>query len=114
MQPTDLTKFTEQAWDAIIKSQDVAKRSFNQHLDVEHVAIALLEQQDLAPKILARVGVDVEALTRKLQEFTKQQPKLSREVVDLYLGRGLDFSREIYAHYLKVIVRNFTRQCNKK
>jgi ATP-dependent Clp protease ATP-binding subunit ClpB len=90
MQPTDLTKFTEQAWDAIIKSQDVAKRSFNQHLDVEHVAIALLEQQDLAPKILARVGVDVEALTRKLQEFTKQQPKLSREVVDLYLGRGLD------------------------
>jgi ATP-dependent Clp protease ATP-binding subunit ClpB len=89
MQPTDPTKFTDQAWDAIIKSQDVARRSFNQQLEVEHVAIALLEQQDLAPKILTRVGVDVEKFTRQLQEFTTRQPRLDR-VVDLYLGRGLD------------------------
>ncbi len=89
MQLTDLTKFTDQAWDAITKSQEVARRSSNQNLEVEHVAIALLEQQDLAPKILARVGVDVEVLTRKLQEFTDKQPKLDR-VVDLYLGKGLD------------------------
>jgi ATP-dependent Clp protease ATP-binding subunit ClpB len=89
MQPTDPTKFTDQAWDAIIKSQDVARRSFNQQLEVEHVAIALLEQQDAAPKILTRVGVDVEKLTRQLQEFTTRQPRLDR-VVDLYLGRGLD------------------------
>jgi ATP-dependent Clp protease ATP-binding subunit ClpB len=89
MQPTDPTKFTDQAWDAIIKSQDVARRSFNQQLEVEHVAIALLEQQDVAPKILARVGVDVETLTRQLQDFTNRQPRLDK-VVDLYLGRGLD------------------------
>jgi ATP-dependent Clp protease ATP-binding subunit ClpB len=89
MQLTDLTKFTDQAWDAITKSQEVARRSSNQNLEVEHVAIALLEQQDLAPKILARVGVDVEVLLRKLQEFTDKQPKLDR-VVDLYLGKGLD------------------------
>jgi ATP-dependent Clp protease ATP-binding subunit ClpB len=89
MQPTDPTKFTEQAWDAIIKSQDVARRSANQQLEVEHVAIALMEQQDLAPKILARVGVDAETFVRQLQEFTNRQPKLDR-VVDLYLGRGLD------------------------
>jgi ATP-dependent Clp protease ATP-binding subunit ClpB len=89
MQPTDPTKFTDRAWDAIIKSQDVARRSSNQQLEVEHVAIAMLEQQDLAPKILARVGVDVEKFTRQLQEFTTRQPRLDR-VVDLYLGRGLD------------------------
>jgi ATP-dependent Clp protease ATP-binding subunit ClpB len=89
MQPTDPTKFTEPAWDAIVKSQDVARRFFNQQLEVEHVAIALLEQQDAVPKILARVGVDVEKLTRQLQEFTTRQPRLDR-VVDLYLGRNLD------------------------
>jgi ATP-dependent Clp protease ATP-binding subunit ClpB len=89
MQLTDLTKFTDQAWDAITKSQEVARRSSNQNLEVEHVAIALLEQQDLASKILVRVGVDVEVLMRKLQEFTDKQPKLDR-VVDLYLGKGLD------------------------
>ncbi len=89
MQPTDPTKFTDRAWDAIIKSQDVARRSFNQQLEVEHVAIAALEQQDWATKILNRVGVDVEKLTRQLQEFTTRQPRLDR-VIDLYLGRGLD------------------------
>ncbi len=89
MQPTDPTKFTEPAWDAIIKSQDVARRSSNQQLEVEHVAIAMLEQQDVAPKILARLGVDVEILMRQLQEFTSRQPRLDK-VVDLYLGRGLD------------------------
>ena len=89
MQPTDPTKFTDRAWDAIIKSQDVARRSSNQNLEVEHVAISLLEQQDLASKILARVGVDAEQLARQLQDFTSRQPRLDR-VVDLYLGRGLD------------------------
>ncbi len=89
MQPTDPSKFTLQAWDAITKSQDVARRFFNQQLEVEHVAISLLEQQDLAPRILARVGVDPEKFARQLQEFTTRQPKLNR-VEDLYLGRGLD------------------------
>jgi ATP-dependent Clp protease ATP-binding subunit ClpB len=89
MQPTDPTKFTEQAWDAIIKSQEVARRSLNQQLEVEHVAIALIEQQDLASKILTRVGVDPEKLTRQLEEFASRQPRLN-QIVDLYLGRGLD------------------------
>ena len=89
MQPTDPTKFNEQAWDAIVKSQDVARRSFNQNLEVEHVAIALLEHKDVAAKILTRVGVDVKELARQLQEFANRQPRIDR-VVDLYLGRGLD------------------------
>jgi ATP-dependent Clp protease ATP-binding subunit ClpB len=89
MQPTDPNKFTDQAWDAIIKAQDVARRSFNQQLEVEHVAIALLEQQDLASKILVLAGVDVEKLARGLQDFTARQPTLAK-IVDLYLGRGLD------------------------
>jgi ATP-dependent Clp protease ATP-binding subunit ClpB len=89
MQPTDPTKFTDQAWDAIIKSQEVARRSLNQQLEVEHVAIAMLEQEDLATKIFGRVGVDVEKLARQLQEFANRQPRLN-QVVDLYLGRGLD------------------------
>ena len=89
MQPTDPNKFTDQAWDAIIKSQEVARRSLNQQLEVEHVAIAMIEQEDLATKILNRVGVDVDKLTRQLQDFTTRQPRLN-QVVDLYLGRGLD------------------------
>ncbi|CCI04207.1 hypothetical protein myaer87_02870 [Microcystis aeruginosa NIES-87] len=37
MQPTDSNKFTEQAGDSIVKSQEVARRFKNQNLEVEHV-----------------------------------------------------------------------------
>ena len=52
MQPTDSSKFTEQAWDGIVKSQEIAKQFQNQNLEVEHVILALLEQEGLAHTIL--------------------------------------------------------------
>ena len=47
MQPTDQTKFTEQAWDAIVKSQEVARRFKNQNLEVEHLIFALIQAKGL-------------------------------------------------------------------
>lgn len=47
MQPTDPNKFTDKAWEAIVQSQDVARRFQQQQLEVEHLAIALLEQRGL-------------------------------------------------------------------
>jgi ATP-dependent Clp protease ATP-binding subunit ClpB len=90
MQPTDPAKFTEKAWEAIIKSQDVARRFKNQQLEVEHLTIALLEEQEgLTNRILSRVNVDIQALKSQLEAFCQRQPKVA--VVDqLYLGRGLD------------------------
>jgi len=89
MQPTDSSKFTDKAWEAIVKSQDVARRFKNQQLEVEHVAIALLEQEGLASQILSRVTVDVPRFKQQLEAFASRQPKV--QLVDqLYLGRGLD------------------------
>ena len=89
MQPTDSSKFTDKAWEAIVKSQDVARRFKNQQLEVEHVAIALLEQEGLASQILSRVTVDVPRFKQQLEAFASRQPKV--QIVDqLYLGRGLD------------------------
>ncbi|HEY9846986.1 MAG TPA: Clp protease N-terminal domain-containing protein, partial [Candidatus Caenarcaniphilales bacterium] len=90
MQPTDPTKFTEKGWEAIVKSQDVAHRFKNQQLEVEHLAIALWEQEKgLARDILSRAEVDPALVLKKLEEFTKRQPKVS-DVRQLYLGRSLD------------------------
>ena len=50
MQPTDPSKFTEQAWDAIVKSQEVARRYRNQNLEVEHLLLSLLEQESKSNK----------------------------------------------------------------
>lgn len=89
MQPTDPSKFTEQAWDAIVKSQDVAKRYQNQQLEVEHLIIALLEQQGTANKILSRAGIEPEPLMQQVDAFVKRQPKVG-SIEHLYLGQGLE------------------------
>jgi ATP-dependent Clp protease ATP-binding subunit ClpB len=89
MQPTDPSKFTETAWKAIAQSQDVARRFKNQNLEVEHVAIALLEQEGLASQILTRITVDVTRFGQQLEAFASRQPKVG-SVEQLYLGRGLD------------------------
>jgi ATP-dependent Clp protease ATP-binding subunit ClpB len=90
MQPTDQNKFTEQAWDAIVKSQDVARRFKNQTLEVEHVVLALLEQEKgLAGRIFDRANIDIPRLQQQLETFASRQPKISA-AEQLYLGRGLD------------------------
>jgi ATP-dependent Clp protease ATP-binding subunit ClpB len=90
MQPTDSNKFTEQAWDSIVKSQEIARRFKNQNLEVEHVIIALLEQNNgLATRIFQKANIDIPRILQQLEMFTNRQPKVGL-VDQLYLGRGLD------------------------
>jgi ATP-dependent Clp protease ATP-binding subunit ClpB len=88
MQPTDSSKFTEQAWDAIVKSQEFAKLFQNQNLEVEHVILALVEQEGLAQTIFSKANIDVARLKQQLEVFTHRQPKTG--ATQLYLGRALD------------------------
>src|ERR671932_1455706 len=94
MQPTDPSKFTDQAWEAIVKSQDVARRFANQQLEVEHLAIALLEQQGLANSILSKAGVDAPRFAQQLDAFAKRQPRVAN-ADQLYLGRGLEVMLDV-------------------
>ena len=89
MQPTDSSKFTEKAWDAIVKAQDVARRFKHQQLEVEHVMISLLEQGELAVSVLEKAAIDPEKVVQQLELFANRQPKV-RDSDQLYLGRGLD------------------------
>ncbi|MDJ0509900.1 MAG: ATP-dependent chaperone ClpB [Crocosphaera sp.] len=90
MQPTDSEKFTEQAWDAIVKSQEVARRFKNQNLEVEHVILALLEQEKgLTLRILEKADLDIPRLLQQVENFTNRQGKFMT-VEQLYLGRSLD------------------------
>jgi ATP-dependent Clp protease ATP-binding subunit ClpB len=90
MQPTDPNKFTDTAWEAIVKSQDVVRAYQQQQLDVEHLIIALLQEPtSLAIRILARAEVDPSRLQQQLEVFTQRQPKVGKSD-QLYLGRHLD------------------------
>jgi ATP-dependent Clp protease ATP-binding subunit ClpB len=90
MQPTDPNKFTDKAWEAIVKSQDVVRAYQQQQLDVEHLMIALLEEPTgLATRILARCEVDPFRLQQQVEGFIQRQPKVGKNE-QLYLGRNLD------------------------
>nr|WP_290223447.1 ATP-dependent chaperone ClpB [Trichocoleus desertorum] len=90
MQPTDSSKFTDKAWEAIVKSQEVARRFKHQQLEVEHLVVALLQQDNgLASKVFDRAGVDSARLLLQLEEFAQRQPRVTDDG-QLYLGRGLD------------------------
>ncbi len=90
MQPTDPNKFTDKAWEAIVKSQDIVRAYQQQQLDVEHLIIALLEEHTgLATRILARCDVDPVRLQQQIEAFIQRQAKVGK-TDQLYLGRSLD------------------------
>lgn len=89
MQPTDSSKFTEKAWEAIVKSQDVARRFRHQQLEVEHLAIALLELEGTTNTMLTKAGVEPSRLKQQFEGFAQRQPKVASDG-QLYLGQGLD------------------------
>lgn len=90
MQPTDPNKFTDTAWDAVIKSQDIVRAYQQQQLEVEHLILALLEESSsVTSGILARAEIDPIRLQEQLEGYTKRQPKVAKSD-QLYLGRNLD------------------------
>src|SRR6266496_5265703 len=74
----DFNRFTEKLQEAVRAGQAKAVRYGNQQVDVEHVLSALLEQEGgLATSILSRAGVDVAALSRRLNTELERLPKVS-------------------------------------
>ena len=76
MQPT-AEQFTEKAWAAIVAAQQLAKASRHQQLETEHLLLALLEQNGLAGRILAKAGVDVGNFEASVQNHLKRQPSMT-------------------------------------
>ncbi len=89
MQPTDDSKFTDQAWEGIVKSQEIARRFQNQQLEVEHLMLSLLKEEGLAQRVLKKANIDIARLNQQLEAFTGRQAKLAK-VDQLYLGKALD------------------------
>jgi ATP-dependent Clp protease ATP-binding subunit ClpB len=74
----DLNKFTEKAQQALAGSQKLAAKLNHQQIDVEHVLLALLDQEKgLAPAILQKAGVSLDALTIKLQRELEKLPRVT-------------------------------------
>ncbi|MFM7360450.1 MAG: ATP-dependent chaperone ClpB, partial [Cyanobium sp.] len=82
--------FTEKAWAAVVDAQQRAQQARQQQMESEHLLAALIGQQDLASRILAKAGVDVGTLSQKVDAYVAAQPSLSAAPDNIYLGKGLN------------------------
>ncbi|KAK6913319.1 ClpA/ClpB, AAA lid domain [Dillenia turbinata] len=81
-------EFTENAWQAIVLSPEVAKENKHQIVETEHLMKALLEQKNgLARRIFSKAGVDNIKLLEATDNFIRRQPKVISESAGSMLGR---------------------------
>ena len=90
MQPTNPNQFTEKAWEAIVRTPDIAKQNSHQQIESEHLMKSLTEQEGLATSIFNKANISVPKLRDRTEEFIRRQPKVSNPGESVYLGRSLD------------------------
>jgi len=78
-------RFTEQAQEVISVSQELLRRYRHNQWDVEHILLALLEQEKgITKDILQMLGVDVEVVKQRVQTTLESFPKVAYEVGQIY------------------------------
>lgn len=101
MQPTNPENFTEKAWEAIVKTPDIAKENNHQQIESEHLMKSLLEQEGLAISIFNKADISIARLRDKTDNFIAIQPKVKQVNDSVYLGRSLDKLLDFADQYKK-------------
>jgi len=107
MQPTNPQEFTEKAWEAIVKTPDIAKQNQHQQIESEHLLKSLLEQEGLAVNIFNKANVALPRLRDKVDEFINSQPKIKNISESVYLGKSLDTLLDRADNYKKQFEDDF-------
>ena len=78
-------KFTEQAQEVLAASQELVHRFHHNQWDVEHILLALLEQQGgITQDILRELNVDAEAVKSRMEAALENLPKVAYEGAQIY------------------------------
>jgi ATP-dependent Clp protease ATP-binding subunit ClpB len=89
----DLNKFTQKSQEALSQAQNLAAEHGHQQVDGEHLALALLQQQDgLFPRLLQRMDVPVDTFGEALEGELGKIPRVSGpgfEAGKIYLTQRL-------------------------
>lgn len=74
----DLNRFTQKSQEAFHEAQNLAIRSGNIEVDVEHLVMVLLTREDgLVPRLLTKMDVPLEALIAQVQRELDRRPSQS-------------------------------------
>jgi len=79
-------RFTEQAQEALALSQELLRQYRHSQWDVEHILLALLQQEaGLVSDILRELGVDVDEVRRQVEAVLEKFPKATYEAGQIYV-----------------------------
>jgi len=79
----DMNRMTQKVNEAIAAAQQLAIRMSHQQVDIEHLLAELLAQEDgLAPRLLERAGVSLEAFKTAVQDALARRPKVSGSAIE--------------------------------
>jgi ATP-dependent Clp protease ATP-binding subunit ClpB len=89
----DPNKLTEKSQEALVAAQQYARENGHSQIDVEHLALVLIQQHGgIVPPILTALGVQPAQLASALESETQKQPKVQGNVqvsASARLGRVL-------------------------
>ncbi len=78
-------RFTEQAQEALALSQELVRQYHHNQWDVEHILLALLQQErGLVGEILKELDVDVEAVRQQVAAALEKAPRVAYETPQIY------------------------------
>ena len=89
----DFNKMTQRAQLGIQTGRELAIRFGHQQVDVEHLLLALLQQEDgLVPQLLKRMAVSPPELQARLEQELARRPHVSgdTEVGKIYVTQELN------------------------
>src|SRR5262245_29260833 len=87
----DPNRMTEKTQEALSAAQQIALRRGHQQMDVEHLLLALLEQeQGLAVSILRKAGIDPDAVRQRAGREVDKVPRVSGGGDNVYVAGRLN------------------------
>ena len=90
----DAQRFTQKSLEAIQEAQRIAIENSNMQIEQEHLAEALLSQQDgLIPQLVKKMGKDPEAVLSDVRQQVKKLPGVTgpgREAGKIYVSADVD------------------------
>lgn len=89
-QKFDLSRFTQKARQALERAQALARKFRHKHVDIEHVLLALLEQDEgVARTILDKLDIDHRPMGRKLIDELELLPRTYRSGSEVFVAKPL-------------------------
>lgn len=89
----NMNRLTQKSQEAVFEAQNIAIRHGHQEVGVEHLALALLTQENgLIPKLLARMNLPLENLKNLLEQELSKRPRISgagQEAGKIYVSQQL-------------------------